>query len=174
MGTQASEIFTQRVNKMMRQRYLTKKEMAERLNVDYSTFWRKLNGQRNVDISLLTRIAEILGTTVSYLMGETDNSERSTDVREVIPVQDAEPAKATSYAYWGGVVDEVNNVLERGNIREINLVEPLLKTAYENILSWRDGLKRKNMPVDTDSAVVVNAPVYGGHHNSSNTTVKTV
>ena len=73
MGVQSSEIFTQRVNQMMKRCFLTKKDMAERLNVDYSTFWRKLNGKRNVDIVLLRQIAEILGTSAAYLMGDTDN-----------------------------------------------------------------------------------------------------
>ena len=70
------DIFTERVSLLMKRNFLSKKDMAMRLHVDYSTFWRKLNGRRNVDISALIQIAEILGTTVSYLIGETDNPEK--------------------------------------------------------------------------------------------------
>ena len=73
MGVQSPDIFTERVNKLMKRLSLSKKDMANRLNVDYSTFWRKLNGKRNVDIPVLIQIAGILGTSVSYLVGETNN-----------------------------------------------------------------------------------------------------
>lgn len=73
MEMQSTDIFTERVNKLMKTLSLSKKDMASRLNVDYSTFWRKLNGKRNVDISVLMQIAGILGTSVAYLIGETSN-----------------------------------------------------------------------------------------------------
>ena len=76
MTTLSPDIFTERVSLLMKRNFLSKKDMATRLHVDYSTFWRKLNGRRNVDISALIQIAEILGTTVSYLIGETDNPEK--------------------------------------------------------------------------------------------------
>ena len=47
--------------------------MAERLDMEYLTLWRKLSGKRSMDVSLLKRIAEILGTSVAYLLGETDD-----------------------------------------------------------------------------------------------------
>ena len=70
---QSPDIFTERVSHLMKRNSLSKKDMASRLNVDYSTFWRKLKGKRNVDMSVLIQIARILGTSVSYLVGETDN-----------------------------------------------------------------------------------------------------
>ena len=73
MGMQSPDIFTERVSNLMKKLSLSKKDMANRLNVDYSTFWRKLNGKRNVDIPVLIQIAGILGTSVSYLVGETNN-----------------------------------------------------------------------------------------------------
>ena len=75
MKERTPTLFTERVSDLMKRRFLTKKDMAERLNVDYSTFWRKLNGKRNVDMALLKQIADILGTSVAYLIGETDKTE---------------------------------------------------------------------------------------------------
>ena len=73
METQVPEILMDRTNKLMTERYLSKKDMAERLGMEYLTFWRKLKGKRGIDVVLLMKIAKVLGTTVSYLLGETDN-----------------------------------------------------------------------------------------------------
>ena len=73
MSSQVPEVLMQRTNKLMAERYLTKKEMAERLKMEYLTLWRKLNGKRGIDVVLLMDIAKVLGTSVSYLIGETDN-----------------------------------------------------------------------------------------------------
>lgn len=93
MVTQSPDIFTERVNKLMKRNALSKKEMASRLNVDYSTFWRKLNGKRNVDIPVLIQIAGILGTSVSYLVGETDNPYLSATIEQPIAVQTNDPSR---------------------------------------------------------------------------------
>ena len=73
METQETEILYQRVEKLMTERFISIKDMAERLNMEYVTLWRKLNGKRSIDVSLLKRIAEILGTSAAYLLGETDD-----------------------------------------------------------------------------------------------------
>lgn len=73
MDNQIPNILIQRTNKLMAERYLTKKDMAERLDMEYLTFWRKLNGKRGIDVVLLMKIAKVLGTSASYLLGETDS-----------------------------------------------------------------------------------------------------
>ena len=74
MENQTPTILMQRTNKLMNERYLSKKEMAERLGMEYLTFWRKLRGKRGVDVALLVKIAEVLGTSAAYLLGETDDA----------------------------------------------------------------------------------------------------
>ena len=82
MGTQTPDVLKQRMSELMKKRYISKKDMAHRLNLDYSTFWRKANGERGVDVPLLMEIVKVLGTTAGYLLGETDipdkpNNEKS-------------------------------------------------------------------------------------------------
>lgn len=72
ISTNITEILMQRTNKLMAERFLSKKEMAERLDMEYLTFWRKLNGKRGIDVIFLMKVAHVLGTTVAYLLGETD------------------------------------------------------------------------------------------------------
>ena len=45
MENQVPEILMDRTNKLMTERYLSKKDMAERLGMEYLTFWRKLKGK---------------------------------------------------------------------------------------------------------------------------------
>lgn len=74
MDSRIPEVLMERTNRLMAERYINKKEMAERLGMEYLTFWRKLRGKRGIDVVLLMQIANILGTSAAYLLGETDNS----------------------------------------------------------------------------------------------------
>lgn len=169
MGAQTPDIFMQRVSEMMKRRFISKKDMAERLNVDYSTFWRKLNGKRNVDVSLLMRIAEILGTSAGYLLGETDNPlsivPYEKDVSEDILQKNRGNIETgernfDGFAYWGSVLDKAKKVAEHGNIQEMSLIEQLLKSAVDVIVSAKE---QEKLVGDFSS----DRPVYyGSHHNN--------
>ena len=93
INTHIPEILMQRTNRLMAERLLSKKEMAERLNMEYLTFWRKLNGKRGIDVIFLMNIAQVLGTTVAYLLGETDEPriikrENKDDMKVIIQSND--------------------------------------------------------------------------------------
>ena len=167
MKTQSADIFAQRVIEMMNQRHFTKAEMAKRLNVDYSTFWRKLNGQRSIDIPLLRQIANVLGTTVSYLMGETDNSERNVNVQE----REVKEVKPISYSYWGGVVDETHEVAESEDKEAISYVFQILNYAL-SLLPVAVDMQGSVVP-KTMKPYVANMPVMLGKHNENKLTVAT-
>ena len=97
MDNKVSDILMQRTNQLMAERYITKKEMAERLDMEYLTFWRKLKGKRGIDVVLLMKIANTLGTSASYLLGETDNpslpSSEINDAREHFVIQTNDPSR---------------------------------------------------------------------------------
>ena len=93
MSNQVPEVLTQRINKLMAERYLTKKEMAERLKMEYLTLWRKLNGKRGIDVVLLMDIAKVLGTPVAYLIGETDNPNSTTVPEAPVIIQTNDPSR---------------------------------------------------------------------------------
>ena len=160
MRVQSSDIFTQRVSELMKQNFLTKKDMAERLNVDYSTFWRKLNGQRNVDMVLLKRIAEILGTSTAYLTGETNNP-------TAIPKIHAK--YQTNYAYWGGVADNAQEVARYGDKDTIVYVSQMLRRAL-SLLTSKTDIKASLASVGENQSIA-NMPVIVGDNNESNLTV---
>lgn len=165
MGIQLTDMFKQRVSQLMKLCSLSKKDMAQRLNVDYSTFWRKLNGQRNVDMELLKRIAEILGTSTAYLMGETDNPNPNTlsSMENVINTD----SETLSFAYWGTVADNARNIAESGNKDAIAYVSQMLSRA----LAFLNATHKPTTP-DIDKAAI-NMPFIVGDNNESNLTLGT-
>lgn len=52
---------------------LSQEQVASELNCDYSTYGKLENGRTSMDVDRLIKIAEILGTTASVLLGESDN-----------------------------------------------------------------------------------------------------
>ncbi len=174
-----SEIITERLKKLMAEKRYSKAEISDRLGIGYSTLWRRLNGERSVNVDFLSELAKILDTSVSYLIGETDNPERGGSIvvsethsqaQNVLQSSQTEPA-ATNYAYWGGVVDEAHKVVERGNVIEIAFIESLLKLAYDTVTSGMDKVVHNDYPTSLDKAVVAQMPVYGGYHNKNSLTV---
>lgn len=165
-----SEKISERLKNLMEEKRYSKAEISEKLGIGYSTLWRRLNGERSINIDFLMELASALGTSIAYLVGETDNPEPNG--AEAIHIQEHVSGKSTAttnYAYWGGVVDEANKVAERGDAREISSIEPLLKLAYDALSSGKSKLKSPSV----DSSVVAHMPVYGGHHNENKMTVKT-
>ena len=68
-----SEIISERLKKLIAEKRYSKAEISERLGIGYSTLWRRLNGERSVNIDFLRELASVLDTSVAYLIGETDN-----------------------------------------------------------------------------------------------------
>ncbi|MBQ6776622.1 MAG: helix-turn-helix transcriptional regulator [Synergistaceae bacterium] len=132
MSEQIFNIFTDRMNGLMKLRCISKKEMAEMLGMDYLTFWRKMSGRRSVDILLLKRIAETLGTSIAYLVGEADNPTQITEPRANMNTN-TKPVEGEDYAYWGGIVNNARRVAMRENKDEIKLIASLLERALASL-----------------------------------------
>lgn len=170
-----SEVIKERLKKLMEEKRYSKAELSERLEIGYSTLWRRLNGERGINIDFLLELAKVLDTSVSYLIGETENPERSmgAEMAETHLQQQKTQAeqKTANFSYWGGVVDEAHKVAERGNATEIVYIEPLLRLAYDTIASEREKLEHEDCTLSPESTVVAQMPVFGGHHNKNSLTV---
>lgn len=172
-----SKIINERIEALMSSNRFSKAAISEQLGIGYSTLWRRLNGERNVNLDFLSKLAEVLGTTVSYLIGETDNPERVKVENVSNPISSEKPhieppkVSTMSYAYWGGVVDEARRVVERGDMREISSVEPLLKLAYDIISAGCDNYCQNSIPINTSKPVVAQMPIFGGSNNKNNMTI---
>ena len=173
MNTKNPEILTQRINKLMEERCLKKKEVAERLGIEYLTFWRKLKGKRGVDAVLLTKIANVLGTSVSYLMGESDNpnsnnKEGNTSIHlSNNPNNTDNQKRKLSFAYWGEVADTARDVAESGDKEAISYVSQMLNRALSSLTTKSDSRVSSHAVSE-----ITNAPVMLGEHNENNFTFK--
>ena len=68
-------MFSDRVAKLRKERGLTQKDLATKLGVSVDSVRRWEQDKRSPDVDMLSRIAHALGTTVSYISGETDDVE---------------------------------------------------------------------------------------------------
>ena len=146
----------ERLKKMRKELGLSGEKIAQALDTTRVTVSRWESGISEPNDSKKIALAKMLNTSVAYLMGETDNP---------APIAYAEPAASkvktelppTDYAYWGGVVNEVRNLLERGDEREISSIAPLIKLAYEML----------SQNVSTNGAIVAQMPILGGSNNKN-------
>lgn len=93
MDSRVPEILRERTSRLMAERYINKKDMAERLGMEYLTFWRKLKGKRGIDVVLLMQIASVLGTSAGYLLGETDNPTLTPENEKTVVIQSNDPSR---------------------------------------------------------------------------------
>lgn len=136
MNDKNIEGLMERVNELMDKQYLKKKDVAEKLGMEYLAFWRRLKGKRGVDVNFLSKLAFILGTSVSYLMGETDNPDiQNTQIGMQIISEKTPERTRENFAYWGGVLDEAKKVAQSSDEQEKKLIASLLKRAYEMLIS---------------------------------------
>lgn len=69
----------QRIKSKRKEQGLTQQELADKINVSLMTIVRWENGTRTPNTSIMPAIAEALNTSVSYLMGISNNPNPSTD-----------------------------------------------------------------------------------------------
>ena len=67
------DILSEKVKELLEAGNISQKDISEKLGVEYSTLWRRLKGERKINIDFLKHLAESLGTSSAYLLGETDD-----------------------------------------------------------------------------------------------------
>ena len=146
----------QRLKKKRKELGLSGEAIAKALETTKVTVSRWENGTSEPSDKKKAILARVLHTSVAYLMGETDNPEPiATNV--VAHSQQEDNQQPTSYAYWGGVVDEVHKLIARGDEQEISSIAPLIKLAYEL-------LTKKRKPI---GSVWAQMPILDGNNNKN-------
>lgn len=69
-------MFSDMIARLRKEKGLNQKEFAKKLGVSVDSVRRWEQGKRSPDVEKLSDIAKVLGTTVSYILGETENPER--------------------------------------------------------------------------------------------------
>lgn len=65
---------TERLTECRQKLGITKQEAAKRVQVSQPAYLRYESGQRNPSIQVISKMAEVLSTSVDYLIGKTEES----------------------------------------------------------------------------------------------------
>lgn len=158
MENKIPEILQERTNRLMTERYMNKKDMAERLGMEYLTFWRKLKGKRGIDVILLMKMAQILGTTVSYLVGET-NSPEKIENKQHTNTQLVNDEKGNIVCEWGN-----NN---RIVLPDNNETRDLLHNFFSELLD-KGYISPENVPSNIFTVITVEVSSNASHEEIAN------
>ena len=123
----------EKIQKLRKANFLTQEELGKIINTDGNTVSRWERNKLGVGSSYIAKLAKALNTTTDYLLGETEApGENENQKSEHIYKKEVDEKKeAEDFSYWGGVVNNARRVAEHGDAKEITLITPLLKTAYE-------------------------------------------
>ena len=70
MKKNSKQILCERINHLLRERNITKSELAEGIDMDKSNLGKMLNGQHPFDLNLLDPIAEFFGVDCTELIAQ--------------------------------------------------------------------------------------------------------
>ena len=137
----------ERIKTKRKELKLSQTDLADLLGLSYMTVRRWETKGTTPNASLLPKLAEVLDTSVSYLMEGNDNEKTYQETEKGFP----------SMAYWGGVIDNAKKLSLNGNDEEKNDVLQMLKRACSYLLN----MKERNEKVTFMTNV-------GGRHNENN------
>lgn len=107
---------------MRKRRGLTQEQLAECLGISVMTVRRWEWGERTPDADYIQKISQVLGVSISELMGEEKtDSEKKTVKQGVFP----------SLAYWGEVADNARKAVNDG--QNLGLIYSLLADATSTV-----------------------------------------
>ena len=109
---------------------------------------------RTVDIE---KLAQILGISTYDLLDEKPATQYE---NEPIRLQTIREQDKAGYAYWGGVLDKAQRVAKDKDMQEISIILPILKLAYETLISVLDTKH------EVEETSLPNLSAYNGDHSS--------
>ena len=109
---------------------MSQAKLALALGVKENTVWRWENDKSTPNASTIVNIADVLDSTPAELL-PAKNPEQ---VQQTHVQQEHKP---TDFAYWGSILNETRNAINRGDAREISLIEIFLNSARDMIIDSR-------------------------------------
>ena len=117
------ETIGERIRNARKRLHLTQGALAAAIGKNANLLARWERGEVKMRAEVITDIARVLCVSPAELIGNGGQETKSAD--ENVP----------NMSYWGEVVDAADLVAGRGNKRELLRIEPLLRDAYETVLS---------------------------------------
>lgn len=147
-------MLTDKLKQIRKDRKLTQTKLAELCGISRNSIVNWETGKNTPKVGDIEKLSLVLGISPRELMEDslgTQDEEKSAHI----------PITPKGFAYWGGVVDEARRAAERGDEVEISSIEPLLKLAYEMLLSGVEKLRQKKA-----KPAISGVSAYNGNHSS--------
>ncbi len=125
--------FGERLRRLREGRY-SQEELANMLGVHSVTISKWETMGREPNAKNVEGLAQILGTTTAYLLGDTDDPSagyRGTELSTPAPVRHKNTYP--NLAYWGGVADNARQAAKDG--QDLSIIYALLANAASTIKS---------------------------------------
>ena len=147
-------MFPEKLKQIRKNKKMTQTELAGLCGISRNSIVNWETGKSTPKIGDIERLSVVLGVSPQELVGYARD-----DTHEEILVRENISPKGV--AYWGGIVDEARRVAERGDVVEMQTIEPLLKLAYNVLLSGI--MKLKGSKTNT---VMPSVSAYNGDFSS--------
>ena len=153
-------MFGEKLKEYRKRKGWNQEDLAKRSGYSRSSIINWETGKRAPRTIDIEQLAQTLGVpTYDLLTGYSDTSNAEEPIK--MHTIRTESSKA-GYAYWGGVLDEAKKVAKDKDMQEISLILPMLKMAYDTLISvWNKEQEREN-----DEAELPNVSAYNGDHSS--------
>lgn len=142
---------------------LNQDKLSELIGVSSKTLQRWENGERSPRLDELGKLAQALGTTAGYLMGETENADapedKTPDEKNNLPINNTPRASEDDLdlGYWGAMAERAARVAQSENEGKKKIISAILKQAAEAVTgAGSEGGKNE-----------VNQVIYGGKENKN-------
>lgn len=77
------EKFIKRLTELLEKNNMSQRELSQKIYVQEATISRYIHGERNPTSEILSRIADALNTTSDYLLGKTENANKTYNEKEL-------------------------------------------------------------------------------------------
>lgn len=117
---------------------LTQKQLADAVPISFSTFRRWETEEHSPNVKEISRLAEILHVPAHELIEDNSTHEHEHTNDTHIKKSENSDMPDPNMSYWGGVIDNIRKVIMRGDINEISLIYPLLKSGCDMLAEIRN------------------------------------
>lgn len=125
-----------KIKSLRKRKGMTQRELAEAIPTSFSTFRRWENDEHTPNLKEISRIAEILDANANEFI-ESNNNLQKKDIDNVTSSVSQYP----TMSYWGGIIDNIRKVIIHGDIHEISLIYPLIKSGCDMLAQVKDSAK---------------------------------
>ena len=128
----------EKIKSLRKKAGMTQRQLADAIPISFSTFRRWETEEYKPNVKEISRLAEVLNVSPYELMESSNVPER--EYSEITRTQSAEGTNIPdpNMSYWGGVIDNIRKVIMRGDLNEIALIYPLLKSGCEMLAEIRN------------------------------------